>query len=118
MAKLSTEARVPLNKTLKAGEEYVFEFTSATLNELVIINEGQITPFEKNGDKLTLKVTARKGKLAVGADGKEGQYAAVLLYMVEIRSLSPGASCPSRSPRQQGKHCVGLSEVEDGCGRT
>ncbi len=78
-----TEARFPLNKTLKAGEEYVFEFRSATLADMAIVIEGQAIAFEKNGDKLTAKVTARKGKLAVGVKVKEGRYDAVLLYMVE-----------------------------------
>ncbi len=79
-----TEARIPLNKTLKAGEKYVFEFTSTTVNDLVIvINEGQPIFFEKNGDKLTLKVTASKGKLFVATKRKEGEYDGVLIYMVE-----------------------------------
>jgi hypothetical protein len=80
----STDVRIPLNKTLKAGEEYVFEFTpAAALNDLIIVNGGLAIPFEKNGDKLTLKVTAKKGQLVVATNEKDGRYNGVVLYMVE-----------------------------------
>jgi hypothetical protein len=79
-----TEARIPLNKTLKAGEEYVFEFTPAAHNDMaIVINDKQVIPFEKNGDKLTLKVTANKGKLLVVTMKADGGYDGVVIYMVK-----------------------------------
>jgi hypothetical protein len=75
----------PLTRHLRAGAEYKFQFRSADYASLLVVNGGQPARFEKSGDRFSVSVTARKGRLTVAGilPGDAARYHNILEYTVE-----------------------------------
>ncbi len=79
----------PLTKYLKAGQAYRFEFQSKECTDMLVLNEGKVTPLRKEGTTFRGTVTVQRGQLLVGGTAasakgaKQRQYSFVLQYVVE-----------------------------------
>jgi hypothetical protein len=77
--------RGPLNRHLKAEEEYEFEFRSSDFVVLAAFHEGKVYPFQKKGKDFMSNIKLGKGTLRIGGKLKEedNRYATLLEYVIE-----------------------------------
>ena len=77
---------MPVCDELKTGKSYVFDFVLPQNNEIaIIVNNKDLVPFERNGDRFSLTFTpSSKGTAILAVKLPTGKYGGVFKYNVNV----------------------------------
>jgi transglutaminase-like putative cysteine protease len=74
----------PLTRHLRAGDEYHFEFRCTEYEDLLILNEGAVKRFDRDGDVFRVTITPKAGMMQVaGRPPGDRRAHGIIQYVVE-----------------------------------